>query len=72
MFSVDVPARTNGVDLDLCVSDLYCGVMATNATRNFFVKLMDSWGFNSKLSSILSIVPNQLHKICSRSSLTAQ
>jgi hypothetical protein len=36
MFSVDVPARTNGVDLDLCVSDLYCGVMATNATRNFF------------------------------------
>jgi hypothetical protein len=42
-------------DLDLCVSELYCGVMATNATRKILLKLMVSWGLiPSCLSPYLS------------------
>jgi hypothetical protein len=45
MFLVDVPARTNECNkllLEPCliwifVSELYCGVMATNATRKILV-----------------------------------
>jgi hypothetical protein len=46
-------------DLDLCVSELYCGVMATNATRKNLVKLMVSWG--SILSCLLPYLSYQIN-----------
>jgi hypothetical protein len=35
------------IDLDLCLCELYCGVMATNAIKKLIVRLIEIvWGLN--------------------------
>jgi hypothetical protein len=43
-------------DLDLCLCELHCGVMVTNATRNKLIRLIRKFGVQILMSSILSLM----------------